>query len=81
MGIYYLMSDDTDEMEKQVIKMKSVNFQLDGMDSIEITQLEEHLFEVRLVLDGKISMQYMNKEELGQLGATFQIGNIKSYLE
>lgn len=45
--------------------MKSVNFQLDGMDSIEITQLEEHLFEVRLVLDGKISMQYMSKEELG----------------
>lgn len=75
------MSDDTDVMEKQVIKMKSVNFQLDGMDSIEITQLEEHLFEVRLVLDGKISMQYMSKEELGQLGATFQIGNIKSYLE
>ncbi|WP_369379105.1 hypothetical protein [Lysinibacillus fusiformis] len=61
--------------------MKSVNFQLDGMDSIEITQLEEHLFEVRLVLDGKISMQYMSKKELGQLGATFQIGNIKSYLE
>ncbi len=81
MGIYYLMSEGTDEMEKQVIKMKSVNFQLDGMDSIEITQLEEHLFEVRLVLDGKISMQYMSKEELGQLGATFQIGNIKSYLE
>ncbi|MFF6014176.1 hypothetical protein [Lysinibacillus fusiformis] len=81
MDIYYLMSDGTDEMEKQVIKMKSVNFQLDGMDSIEITQLEEHLFEVRLVLDGKISMQYMSKEELGQLGATFQIGNIKSYLE
>ncbi|GED65299.1 hypothetical protein LFU01_37510 [Lysinibacillus fusiformis] len=51
------------------------------MDSLEITQLEEHLFEVRLVLDGKISMQYMSKEELGQLGATFQIGNIKSYLE
>lgn len=64
-----------------MIKMKSVNFQLDGMDSIEITQLEEHLFEVRLVLDGKISMQYMSKEELGQLGSTFQIGNIKSYLE
>ncbi|WP_336635182.1 hypothetical protein [Lysinibacillus fusiformis] len=61
--------------------MKSVNFQLDGMDSIEITQLEEHLFEVRLVLDGKISMQYMSKEELRQLGATFRIGNIKSYLE
>ena len=61
--------------------MKSVNFQLDGMDSIEITQIEEHLFEVRLVLDGKISVQYMTKKQVGQLGSTFQIGNIKSYLE
>ncbi|MFJ7697677.1 hypothetical protein [Lysinibacillus fusiformis] len=61
--------------------MKSVNFQLDGMDSIEITQIDEHLFEVRLVLGGKINMQYMTKEELEQLGSTFQIGNIKSYLE
>jgi len=64
-----------------VIKMKSVNFQLDGMDSIEITQIEEHLFEVRLVLDGEISVQYLTKEQVGQLGSTFQIGNIKSYLE
>ncbi|KPN89567.1 hypothetical protein [Lysinibacillus sp. ZYM-1] len=61
--------------------MKSVNFQLDGMDSIEITQIEEHLFEVRLVLDGEISVQYLTKEQVGQLGSTFQIGNIKSYLE
>ncbi|WP_036196633.1 hypothetical protein [Lysinibacillus fusiformis] len=61
--------------------MKSVNFQLDGMDSIEITQIDEHLFEVRLVLGGKINMRYMTKEELEQLGSAFQIGNIKSYLE
>ncbi len=64
-----------------MIKMKSVNFQLDGMDSIEITQIDEHLFEVRLVLGGKINMRYMTKEELEQLGSAFQIGNIKSYLE
>ncbi|MBI6864373.1 hypothetical protein [Lysinibacillus fusiformis] len=61
--------------------MKSVNFQLDVMNSIEIIQIDEQLFEVRLVVDGKINMRYMTKEELEQLGSTFQIGNIKSYLE
>ncbi|ACA40989.1 hypothetical protein P799_12765 [Lysinibacillus sphaericus CBAM5] len=64
-----------------MIQMKSVNFQLDGMNSIEIIQIDEQLFEVRLVVDGKINMRYMTKEELEQLGSTFQIGNIKSYLE
>ncbi|WP_155591469.1 hypothetical protein [Lysinibacillus cavernae] len=61
--------------------MKSINFQLDGMDSIEITQIEEHLFEVRLVLNGKISVQYMAKEQLEQLGSTYQIGSSKRYFE
>ncbi len=64
-----------------MIQMKSVNFQLDGMNSIEIIQIDEQLFEIRLVVDGKINMRYMTKEELEQLGSTFQIGNIKSYLE
>ena len=52
---------------------KSVNIQLEGMNSLEITQIEEELFEVRLVFDGKISMQYMNRQQLKQLGSTFQI--------
>ncbi|WP_167334365.1 hypothetical protein [Lysinibacillus boronitolerans] len=43
------------------------------MNSLEITQIEEELFEVRLVFDGKISMQYMNRQQLKQLGSTFQI--------
>jgi len=56
-----------------VITVKSVNIQLEGMNSLEITQIEEELFEVRLVFDGKISMQYMNRQQLKQLGSTFQI--------
>ncbi|MCS1392326.1 hypothetical protein NXZ77_12165 [Lysinibacillus boronitolerans] len=43
------------------------------MNSLEITQITEELFEVRLVFDGKISMQYMNRQQLKQLGSTFQI--------
>ena len=43
------------------------------MNSLEITQIEEELFEVRLIFDGKISMQYMNRQELKHLGSTFQI--------
>ncbi|WP_016993889.1 hypothetical protein [Lysinibacillus boronitolerans] len=56
-----------------MITVKSVNIQLEGMNSLEITQIEEELFEVRLVFDGKISMQYMNRQQLKQLGSTFQI--------
>jgi len=56
-----------------VITVKSVNIQLEGMNSLEITQIEEELFEVRLVFDGKISMQYMNRQQLKQLGSTFRI--------
>lgn len=56
-----------------MITIKSINFQLEGMNSLEITQITEELFEVRLVLDGKISMQYMNRQQLIQLGSTFQI--------
>lgn len=63
------------------MKMKSVNFQLDGMNSIEITQIGEELFEVRLVLDGKISMRYMTHKQLAKLGCTFHIeGGIGSLL-
>ena len=43
------------------------------MNSLEITQITEELFEVRLVFDGKISMQYMNRQQLIQLGSTFRI--------
>ena len=56
-----------------MITIKSINFQLEGMNSLEITQIEEELFEVRLVFDGKISMQYMNRQQLIQLGSTFRI--------
>lgn len=56
-----------------MITIKSINFQLEGMNSLEITQITEELFEVRLVFDGKISMQYMNRQQLIQLGSTFRI--------
>ncbi|WP_342503671.1 hypothetical protein [Lysinibacillus sp. FSL L8-0126] len=55
--------------------MKTVNFQLDGMNSLEITQIEENLFEVRVALNGKISMNYMNREQLKQIGSTYYIEN------
>ena len=64
-----------------MITVKSVNIQLEGMNSLEITQIEEELFEVRLVFDGKISMQYMNRQQLKQLGSTFQIeSNINEFI-
>ena len=53
--------------------MKSVNIKLDGMNSIEITQIGEELFEVCLTLDGKISLHYMTREQLTKLGSTFHI--------
>lgn len=56
-----------------MITIKSINFQLEGMNSLEITQITEELFEVRLAFDGKISMQYMNRQQLIQLGSTFRI--------
>ncbi|MCL1700602.1 hypothetical protein [Lysinibacillus sp. Bpr_S20] len=52
--------------------MKSVNLQLDEKNSLEITQVGEHLFEVRLGMNGSISVYYMTREQLldfDQLGA------------
>ncbi|WP_342532921.1 hypothetical protein MHB40_15900 [Lysinibacillus sp. FSL K6-0057] len=64
-----------------MIKIKSVNFQLDRMNSLEITQIEEDLFEVRLAFDGKLSMHYMSRQQLLQLGSTFQIeSNINEFI-
>lgn len=52
------------------------------MNSLEITQITEELFEVRLGFDGKISMQYMNRQQLIQLGSTFRIErNINTLLD
>ncbi|KOP78323.1 hypothetical protein AMS59_10610 [Lysinibacillus sp. FJAT-14745] len=56
--------------------MKSVNLQLDENNSLEITQIEENLFEVRLGMNGSISIYYMTREQLlnfDQLGAHIRI--------
>ncbi|MFJ8103397.1 hypothetical protein [Lysinibacillus sp. NPDC096212] len=56
--------------------MKSVNLQLDENNSLEITQIEENLFEVRLGINGSISVYYMTREQLlnfDQLGAHIRI--------
>lgn len=59
--------------------MKSVNLQLDENNSLEITQIEENLFEMRLGMNGSISVYYMTREQLlnfDQLGAHIRIGAI-----
>ncbi|QPQ30261.1 hypothetical protein [Lysinibacillus sp. JNUCC 51] len=56
--------------------MKSVNLQLDENNSLEITQIEENLFEVRLGINGTVSVYYMTREQLlnfDQLGAHIRI--------
>ncbi|MFJ8087053.1 hypothetical protein ACIQ7N_02405 [Lysinibacillus sp. NPDC095746] len=56
--------------------MKSVNLQLDENNSLEITQIEENLFEMRLGMNGSISVYYMTREQLqnfDQLGAPIRI--------
>ncbi|GAB0170849.1 hypothetical protein LSPCS325_42860 [Lysinibacillus sp. CTST325] len=56
--------------------MKSVNLQLDENNSLEITQIEENLFEVWLGINGSISVYYMTREQLqnfDQLGAHIRI--------
>lgn len=50
------------------IQMKSVNFQLDHHNSLELTQIDEQLFEVRLEMNGRISLFYMTREQLGTDG-------------
>lgn len=59
--------------------MKSVNIQLDEKNSLEITQIEDNLFEVRLGINGSISVYYMTREQLlnfDQLGAHLRIESI-----
>ncbi len=58
--------------------MKTVNFQLDGMNSLELTHVDNDLFEVRLAIDGQITIYYMSYEQVKQLGATFYIGTALS---
>ncbi|KOS62546.1 hypothetical protein FJQ98_17985 [Lysinibacillus agricola] len=56
--------------------MKSVNIQLDEKNSLEITQIEDNLFEVRLGMNGSISVYFMTREQLlnfDQLGAHLHI--------
>ncbi|MFF2795543.1 hypothetical protein [Lysinibacillus xylanilyticus] len=56
--------------------MKSVNLQLDENNLLEITQIEENLFELRLGINGSISVYYMTREQLlnfDQLGAHIRI--------
>ncbi|KOY83217.1 hypothetical protein I6G82_05535 [Lysinibacillus macroides] len=53
--------------------MKTVNFQLDGMNSLELTHLDNDLFEVRLAIEGQITIYYMSYERVKQLGSTFYI--------
>ncbi|MET4563088.1 hypothetical protein [Lysinibacillus parviboronicapiens] len=63
--------------------MKSVNIQLDHNNSIEITQIDDTLFEVRLSMDGSISMYYMTRaqlENLEQLGVDSRIEMIRAGL-
>jgi len=45
--------------------MKTVNFQLDHHNSIEIKQVDDQLFEVRLELNGRIYVLYMTRDQLG----------------
>jgi hypothetical protein len=45
--------------------MKSLNFQLDHHNSLELTQIDDQLFEVRLEMNGRISIYYMTREQLG----------------
>ncbi|MFC9538902.1 hypothetical protein ACFTQ7_03355 [Lysinibacillus sp. NPDC056959] len=59
--------------------MKTVNIQLDEKNSLEITQIEDNLFEVRLGMNGSINVYYMIREQLlnfDQLGAHLRIGSI-----
>jgi len=59
--------------------VKSVNIQLDEKNSLEITQIEDNLFEVRLGMNGSISVYYMTREQLlnfDQLGAHLRIESI-----
>ncbi|MFJ6209991.1 hypothetical protein [Lysinibacillus sp. NPDC092081] len=60
--------------------MKSVNLQLDQNNSLEITQIDDNnLFEVRLGINGSISIYYMTREQLlnfDQLGAHIRIEDI-----
>jgi len=59
--------------------MKSVNIQLDEKNSLEITQIEDNLFEVRLGMNGSISVYYMTREQLlnfDQLDAHLRIESI-----
>lgn len=59
--------------------MKSVNIQLDEKNSLEITQIEDNLFEVRLGINGSISVYYMTREQIlnfDQLGAHLRIESI-----
>ncbi|MEB2299692.1 hypothetical protein LAV72_08655 [Lysinibacillus xylanilyticus] len=59
--------------------MKSVNIQLDEKNSLEITQIEDNLFEVRLGMNGSMSVYYMTREQLqnsDQLGAHLRIESI-----
>ncbi|MEQ6356072.1 hypothetical protein ABNX05_15700 [Lysinibacillus sp. M3] len=59
--------------------MKTVNIQLDEKNSLEITQIEDNLFEVRLGMNGSISVYYMTREQLlnfDQLGAHLRIESI-----
>ncbi|MFJ7732230.1 hypothetical protein ACIQXF_10095 [Lysinibacillus sp. NPDC097231] len=63
--------------------MKSVNFQLDENNSLEITQIEDNLFEVRLGINGSINISYMTREQLAnieQLGANIRIDTIQERL-
>lgn len=59
--------------------MKSVNFQLDDNNSLEITQVENNLFEVRLGINGSMSIYYMTRDQLldvEQLGGHICIGTL-----
>ena len=59
--------------------MKSVNIQLDEKNSLEITQIEDNLFEVLLGMNGSISVYYMTREQLlnfDQLDAHLRIKSI-----
>ncbi|MGE7675089.1 hypothetical protein ACQKMV_16150 [Lysinibacillus sp. NPDC094403] len=59
--------------------MKSVNFQLDENNSLEIIQIEDNLFEVRLGINRSVSIYYMTREQLlniNQLGVHIRIETI-----
>jgi len=63
--------------------VKSINFQLDENNSLEITQIEDNLFEVRLGINGSINIYYMTREQLAnieQLGANIRIDTIQERL-